>query len=32
MASSGMTGLVVSDLIGGRPPTIDLAPFRASRF
>jgi len=32
MASSGMTGMVVADLIGGRPPTIDLAPFRASRF
>ena len=32
MASSGMTGMVVADLIGGRPPTIDLAPFGASRF
>ena len=32
MASSGMTGLVVSDLVGGRSPTIDLTPFRANRF
>jgi glycine/D-amino acid oxidase-like deaminating enzyme len=32
MASSGMTGMVVADLVGGRPPTFDLAPFRASRF
>ncbi|MGH6741665.1 MAG: NAD(P)/FAD-dependent oxidoreductase, partial [Bradyrhizobium sp.] len=32
MASSGMTGLVVSDLVGGRLPTIDLTPFRTNRF
>ena len=32
MASSGMTGLLLADLVAGRPPTIDLAPFRANRF
>jgi D-amino-acid dehydrogenase len=32
MASSGMTAMVVADLIAGRAPTIDLHPFRASRF
>jgi len=32
MASSGMTGIVIADLVAGREPTIDLAPFRASRF
>jgi D-amino-acid dehydrogenase len=32
MASSGMTGMVIADLVGGRAPTIDLAPFRATRF
>ena len=32
MASSGMTGMVLADLIAGRPPTIDITPFRANRF
>jgi len=32
MASLGMTGMVLSDLVAGRPPRIDLTPFRASRF
>jgi D-amino-acid dehydrogenase len=32
MASSGMTGMVLADLVAGRQPTIDLAPFRANRF
>ena len=32
MASSGMTGMVLADLIAGRPPTIDISPFRANRF
>jgi D-amino-acid dehydrogenase len=32
MASSGMTGIVLADLVAGRPPAIDLAPFRANRF
>ncbi len=32
MASSGMTGMVVADLVAGRTPTIDVAPFRANRF
>lgn len=32
MASSGMTAMVVADLIAGRAPTIDRHPFRASRF
>jgi D-amino-acid dehydrogenase len=32
MASSGMTGIVLADLIAGRRPTIDIAPFRANRF
>ena len=32
MASSGMTGIVVADLVAGRNPTVDTAPFRANRF
>ena len=32
MASSGMTGMVLADLIAGRRPTIDITPFRANRF
>lgn len=32
MASSGMTGLVIADLVAGREPRIDLKPFRAKRF
>ena len=27
-----ITGLLLSDLIAGRPPRVDLAPFRADRF
>jgi D-amino-acid dehydrogenase len=32
MASSGMTGMVLADLVAGRTPRIDLTPFRARRF
>lgn len=32
MAAAAMTGKLVADLVGGRPPAIDLAPFRATRF
>lgn len=32
MASSGMTGMLLADLVSGRKPGIDLSPFRASRF
>jgi glycine/D-amino acid oxidase-like deaminating enzyme len=32
MAASGMTGMVLSDLVAGRLPHIDLTPFSASRF
>jgi len=32
MSSSGMTGMVLSDLVAGHPPRIGLTPFRASRF
>jgi len=32
MASSGMTGMLLADLVAGRRPGIDLTPFRASRF
>jgi D-amino-acid dehydrogenase len=32
LASSGMTGMVVADLVAGRAPAVDLAPFRADRF
>jgi len=32
MASSGMTGMLLADLVSGRQPRIDLSPFRASRF
>jgi D-amino-acid dehydrogenase len=27
-----ITGLLISDLVAGRPPRVDLAPFRADRF
>jgi hypothetical protein len=27
-----LTGMVLSDLVAGRPPRIDLTPFRGSRF
>jgi glycine/D-amino acid oxidase-like deaminating enzyme len=32
MASSGMTGLLIADLVAGREPRIDLKPFCAKRF
>src|SRR5207302_7487360 len=32
MTSAPMTGKVVADLVAGRAPSIDIAPFSASRF
>ena len=32
MASSPMTGKLVADLVAGRKPSIDVAPFRPERF
>jgi glycine/D-amino acid oxidase-like deaminating enzyme len=32
MTAAPCTGVVISDLISGRPSPIDLAPFRADRF
>jgi D-amino-acid dehydrogenase len=32
MTSAPMTGKVVADLIAGRPPSIDIAPFAPARF
>ena len=32
MAASPMTGRVIADLVAGRKPAIDVAPFRADRF
>jgi D-amino-acid dehydrogenase len=32
MAASPMTGKLVADLVTGRAPSIDIAPFRAGRF
>jgi D-amino-acid dehydrogenase len=32
MTGAPMTGKIVADLVSGRPPAIDIAPFRASRF
>jgi D-amino-acid dehydrogenase len=32
MTAASMTGEVVADLIAGRPPPIDIAPFGAERF
>jgi len=32
MTSAPMTGKVVADLVSGRPPSIDIAPFAARRF
>jgi D-amino-acid dehydrogenase len=32
MTAAPMTGKVVADLIAGRPPTIDIAPFATGRF
>src|SRR5215831_7005087 len=32
MTAAPMTGKIVADLIAGRPPSIDITPFSASRF
>jgi D-amino-acid dehydrogenase len=32
MTSAPMTGKIVADLVAGRPPSIDIAPFAAGRF
>ena len=32
MVGSPMTGRLVADLVAGRPPAIDIVPFRAARF
>ena len=32
MTAAPMTGKIVADLVAGRPPSIDIAPFAASRF
>jgi glycine/D-amino acid oxidase-like deaminating enzyme len=32
MTAAPMTGKVVADLVAGRPPAIDIAPFAARRF
>jgi D-amino-acid dehydrogenase len=32
MTAAPMTGIVVADLVAGRPPSIDIAPFAAGRF
>jgi D-amino-acid dehydrogenase len=32
LAAAGTTGRIVADLLGNRPPRIDIAPFRADRF
>jgi D-amino-acid dehydrogenase len=32
MTSAPMTGKIVADLVDGRPPSIDIAPFSAGRF
>jgi len=32
LAGGAMTGRVVADLVAGRAPAIDLAPFRVDRF
>jgi D-amino-acid dehydrogenase len=32
MTAAPYTGVVISDLIAGRPLPIDLSPFRADRF
>ncbi|MGO8918230.1 MAG: NAD(P)/FAD-dependent oxidoreductase [Stellaceae bacterium] len=32
MAGAPMTGKLIADLVAGRPPSIDVMPFRASRF
>ena len=32
MAAAPMTGKVVAELLSGKPPSVDLAPFRPGRF
>jgi D-amino-acid dehydrogenase len=32
MIAAPMTGRLVADLVAGRPPSIDIAPFAAGRF
>jgi glycine/D-amino acid oxidase-like deaminating enzyme len=32
MTAAPYTGVVIADLISGRPSPIDLTPFRANRF
>jgi D-amino-acid dehydrogenase len=32
LAAGSMTGRLVSDLVAGRMPSIDIAPFRVGRF
>jgi D-amino-acid dehydrogenase len=32
MTAAPMTGKVVADLVAGRPPSIDIAPFSPHRF
>jgi D-amino-acid dehydrogenase len=32
MTAAPMTGKIVADLVTGRPPAIDIAPFAVSRF
>jgi D-amino-acid dehydrogenase len=32
MTAAPMTGRLVADLVAGRPPSIDIAPFAAARF
>jgi len=32
MTAAPMTGKIVADLVAGRPPSIDIAPFSAARF
>jgi D-amino-acid dehydrogenase len=32
LAAGSMTGRLVADLVGGRTPSIDPAPFRVERF
>jgi D-amino-acid dehydrogenase len=32
MTAAPMTGKIIADLVAGRPPSIDIAPFAASRF
>ncbi len=32
LACGAMTGRLVADLVAGRPPSVDIAPFRVGRF